>query len=54
MGRWGLEIADKGLRSYGEALFARFLGMTTEESEELCQKAYEEFLRRDVHAYLGM
>lgn len=51
LGQWGLAMIEPGLMSYGFALFTRFLGMSEEEATVLCRGAFEEFKRRDVHAY---
>lgn len=53
LGRWGLAIIEQGLRSYGYALFTRMLGMSLEEATALCDAAYKEFGRRDVHTYFA-
>lgn len=54
IGRWGLAIASQGLTSYGFALFTRQLGMSTEEATEICDGAFVELRRRDVHTYFAL
>lgn len=49
LGRWGFAIVEQGVTSYGLALFTRHLEMSSEEANELCQKAFAEMRRRDVH-----
>lgn len=54
LGLWGLELMRIGLQSYGAALFARQLKLSEEESVAICDKAYKEFCRRDVHIYTAL
>lgn len=42
---------DRGLRSFGAALFARQLNLTQEEAAEMCTQAFKEFSTRSVHTY---
>ena len=54
IGQWGLAMIEPGLMSYGFALFTRYLGMTEPEATVLCRGAFEEFQRKDVHAYVAL
>lgn len=51
LGAWGLAIMEQGFKSYGIALFTRCLEMSTEDAEELCDRAFDELRRQDVHIY---
>jgi 20S proteasome alpha/beta subunit len=51
MGRWGLKITEKSFESYGIALLTHRLGMDLEDAKDLCQNAFKELCRRDVHTY---
>lgn len=53
LGGYGLAIIETGLKSYGFAMFTRVLGMKPSEVAELCDNAFDEFCRSDVHAYFG-
>lgn len=54
LGQWGLLAIEMGLKSYGVALFTRCLGWSSEKALKLCEGAYEEFCRREVHGYYSV
>ena len=53
LGMWGLAISEEGLRAYGLALFTRQLGLSPEEATALCDGAFAELSRRQVHTYVA-
>ena len=53
LGRWGFLLIEPALKSYGVALFTRHLGMSSEEATGLCDGAFDELRRGDVHTYIA-
>lgn len=53
LGKWGMGLMAQGIRAFGLALFTRHLGISTEETTGICDNAFKECCRRDVHSYVS-
>lgn len=50
-GKWAVAAMDAGLRSYLAALYTRYLMVSAEDVETLCEGTFAEMKRKDIHAY---